>query len=63
MDTQCRQCMDAFAKEQIPFHPRMCDTCQHGYKLHKREMETSKAEAKWGRCDWNSSKLKEFYHG
>ena len=63
MDAQCRDCMDAFEKDQIPFNPRMCNTCQHGRKLHELEMKQSEAERKWGRCDWNSSKLKGFYHG
>lgn len=63
MDTQCRDCMDAFAKEQIPFNPRMCNTCSYGRMLHEQEMKQSQNERNWGRCDWTSSKLEEFYHG
>lgn len=60
---KCRECMEAFSKEGIPFNPHMCSTCQHGRELHKLEIQHSKVEKEWDKCDWSSSRLKEFYHG
>lgn len=63
MDPKCKECVEAFEKELIPFNPSMCKTCHHGRELHELEMKQSRAEQEWGKCDWSSSKLKELYRG
>lgn len=62
-NTTCEKCIADFTKEGIPFNPRMCNYCQYGQELHRLEMMESQAEQEWGKCDWTSSRFKDFYHG
>lgn len=60
---ECKRCREDYEKAGIEFRTSMCTYCKNGQKLHEAEMATSKAEREWGKQDWNSSQLKDYYHG
>ena len=60
---ECQECMDDYRKAGVDFSYGACHVCQTGQELHYALMMVSDAEKAWGAKDWNSSKLKEFYHG
>lgn len=63
LNEKCMSCQEEFLKEGFSFSPAMCRYCQTGAKLHELLEQSSNAEAKWGKLDWNSSKYGEYYKG
>lgn len=62
-NAECRRCRNDYEKAGIEFRIHMCTYCKNGQRLHEAEMATSKAEREWGKQDWTSSQLKDYYQG
>jgi hypothetical protein len=60
---ECRLCQRDFQRSEIEFSPTMCKFCPTGQKLHEILKKVTPTEKKWDNLDWNSSQLKDFYHG
>ena len=60
---ECRRCRADYEKAEIDFDHHVCTMCKNGQKLHETLIKANPGEKAWGDQDWNSFRLKGFYHG
>lgn len=58
---KCKECMEGFEHDDIPFDSHMCRFCQNGHNLHEALMKAGEGERKWGNIDWNTSRFGKYY--
>lgn len=57
---RCRECIEAFQKEVGTFRATMCQFCNYGAELHRKEV---KAGDPWQSINWTDSRFKDYYKG
>lgn len=60
LNNECMRCQDEARKKFQPLNPSACRFCPIGQRVHELEVKSS---SQWNEVDWNSSKVKPYYHG
>ena len=60
LNEQCMRCQEEAQKNFQTLNTSACRFCPIGQKVHKLEVKSS---SQWNEVDWNSSKVKPYYHG